>query len=287
MELFRIIKSDGKKAMSDFGGRAVSAFIIILLFGMGINLFQSFLHFFLSGAESALYDFYVLYDVNPKTLAVTGAAALLWFFVMPALGTGHKKLNLAFAEGRNESVALIFEMFSSPKKYFGTLVFAFAKALRLLFTFAFAALPGGALFFVTEKFLPESAGLPGILRTSLFLISVFLLALCFFIGIIFIQRWSLADYYFASGRGPLESFSLSVKATKGRLTDIIAFRCSFVGWVPLSLLILPMLWSVPFYALSCGIYFRYLMECRERALAEIPEIEIEEEPGKEEPMPEE
>ena len=58
---------------------------------------------------------------------------------------------------------------------------------------------------------------------------------------------------------------------KGLCTDIISFKISFIGWGILSFLILPFLWSAPYYALSNAIYAKYLMERYERSLAQVPE----------------
>ena len=93
----------------------------------------------------------------------------------------------------------------------------------------------------------------------------------FFLAFIFVQRWSLAVYYRALGNGICKSFSLSAKAAKGMHTNIISFKFSFIGWGILSLLILPLIWTVPYYGISNAIFAKYLMERYEHSLAQVPE----------------
>ena len=95
--------------------------------------------------------------------------------------------------------------------------------------------------------------------------------LCTFLAFIFVQRWSLAVYYRALGNGVWKSFALSAKASKGFGTRIISFKFSFIGWGIFSLLVLPLIWTVPYYGISNAIFAKYLMERYEHSLAKVPE----------------
>ena len=277
MELFRIIKSDARRAMRSFIGRAVASVMITTLAYLAVNLTESVLLFIFSGEESLFYDFYSLADTSPEVLAITAGAAVIWLFVMPALLLGHAKLNLAFAEGKDESISLLFDMFSSFKKFIGSAVFALCLGLRFILTFAAALVPGGVLFYLAEAFLHPASRTAEILKISACCIAIGLMTLCVALWVMFVQRWYLAPYYRACGNTVHKSFALSVKATKGIRTNIISFKFSFIGWGLISFFILPLLWSVPYYALSNAIYSKYLMERYERSLAEVPEnIEPEE-----------
>ena len=52
--------------------------------------------------------------------------------------------------------------------------------------------------------------------------------------------------------------------------ELFSLRLSFFWWAILSLLVLPMLYTVPYYCASVAIYARYRMEYRRRADEEPP-----------------
>ena len=62
---------------------------------------------------------------------------------------------LSFAEGKDESIAQLFDMFSSFKKFFGSAVFAVAFCVRHILVFAAALLPGGAFFWFAKTYIPD------------------------------------------------------------------------------------------------------------------------------------
>lgn len=264
--------------MRSFGGRAVASVMIVFLAYLAINLTHAVLLFVFSGAESLYADFYGLAETTSEVLAVTGGAAAVYLLVMPALFLGYTKLYLAFAEGKDESISVIFDMFSSFRKFIGSAAFAVMLGIRYLLTFAAAVLPGGAFFYFAYNYIPSANRTLEILKIAACCIAIAIIFLCIGLWLIFIQRWSLAPYYFAGGNGVHKSFAFSAKATKGMNTRIISFRFSFIWWVIPSVLILPLLWSIPFYFLSDAIFAKYLMEKYERFLAQAPEISIPEEP---------
>ena len=168
--------------------------------------------------------------------------------------------------------------FSSFKKYIGSFFFGIGYAARIFLSLAIAVLPGGAFLWFAETYIPEGSRTLSILKISACGIAVTIMILCISLALIFIQRWSLAVYYYAEGEGIRKSFALSVKAAKGNHARILNFKFSFAVWGVVSLLILPLIWTVPYYELSNAIFAKYLMERYERSLAEVPEIiETEEE----------
>ena len=265
-----MIKGDARRAMHFCGGRAVASLMIISLAHLSVSLTETLLLFLFFGSESLYYDFYSFYNRSPEVIAITAVAAVLWFLFIPALLLGYTKLHLSFAEGNDESISVLFEMFSSFKKFIGSAVFFVVFAARYIFVFGVALLPGGAFFWFAQNYINPASRTIEILKTIAVSISVIITVLCVFLAIIFVQRWSLAAFYRISGNGIFKSFSLSAKATKGLYTRIIGFKCSFLGWGILSFFVLPLLWAIPYYSISNAIFSKYLMEKYEHSLAEIP-----------------
>ena len=253
------------------GGRTVASVIIVALAFLCISLTESVLLTVFCGTDVFTSDILSLAETYPEAVFITAGSAVVWIFVIPALLLGYVKLHLAFAEGKDESISLLFDMFSSFRKFIGSAFFFLAFAARCILVFSAAILPGGAFFWFSETYIPEGTRTLEILKISAFFIAFAIIALCIFLAFIFIQRWNLAPYYRVCGNGIHKSFSLSAKAAKGLCTDIISFKISFIGWGILSFLILPFLWSAPYYALSNAIYAKYLMERYERSLAQVPE----------------
>ncbi len=270
MELFRIIKKDARRALRGCIGRTAAAAMIIAMAYLAISLTQSVLLFIFSGAESLYYDFYSIADYSPETLAVSGIMSLVYFFLMYPLFIGYTKLHFAFAEGKDESINTLFDMFSSAKKYFPSVFFFIIFSLKRILALLWLA-PGMALCCCAYNFIPEGTATLEILKIAALIVSLSVVIVGAGIYLVFIQRWHLAPYYFISGNGIMKSFSLSVKASKGIRGDILRFKLSFIGWALLSFFILPLLWSVPYYFVSSAIYSKYLMEKYEHSLAQVPE----------------
>ena len=253
------------------GGRTIASVMIIALAYLSISITESVLLMIFCGSDAIYQDIYTLAENHPEALYITAGAAFFWIFLIPALLLGFTKLCLSFAEGNDESIATLFDMFSSFKKFIGSAFFAAAFAIRYLFVFGVALLPGGAFFWFAETYIPDGNRTLQLLKISACCVAVAIMILCVFLAVIFVQRWNLAAYYRAAGTGIHKSFSLSAKATKGIYTRIISFKFSFIGWGVLSLLILPLIWAVPFYGISNAIFAKYLMERYEHSLAKVPE----------------
>lgn len=275
MELFRVIKSDARCAMRFCGGRAVASVLIIFLAYLAVSLTESVLLFVFAGADALYLDYSAFENVPAEVLYITGGAAAVYILLMSALGIGYTKLHFAFADGRDESIVTLFDMFSSVKKFLGSVFFFIEYALRSLIVLAIAILPGGAFFWFIMEYIKPAGRTAEILQIFAYCVAVIIMLLCLSLGLIFIQRWALAEYYYISGNGIIKSFALSAKATKGLCTLMIRFKISFFGWALLSFLVLPALWSIPYYSLSKAIFAKYLMERYERSLAEIPGEEPE------------
>lgn len=270
MELFRVIRRDARCALRFCGGRAAACVLIIFLAYLAISLTESILLFVFAGMESLYLDYAALSKISPEVLYISGGSAAVYIFVISALAFGHTKLHFAFAEGKDENITMLFDGFSSLKRLFGCIFFYLGYGIRAAVSLAAAAIPGTAIFYAAWKFIPESGRTIEILRIAVCCIAVAVVILCLSLALIFIQRWALAEYYYVNGSGIIKSFSLSAKAAKGLCTTIIKFKLSFFGWALVSLFILPLLWSVPYYSVAKAIFAKYLMERYERSLAEVP-----------------
>ena len=253
------------------GGRTIASVMIIALAYLAVSLTESVLYIIFCGSDAFYLDVLSLAKTYDEAVYITAGAAFFHLLFLPALMIGYTKLLLSFAEGKDESITTLFDMFSSFKKFIGSAFFGVSLIARYVITFALALLPGGAFLWFSETYIPDGNRTAQLLKISACCVAVSIMILCTFLAFIFVQRWSLAVYYRALGNGVWKSFALSAKAAKGFGTRIISFKFSFIGWGFVSLLILPLIWVLPYYGISNAIYAKYLMERYEHSLAEVPE----------------
>ena len=272
MELHRMIRKDARRLLSVVWGRSLAAGLILFGVYLLIVTSESALLFTFSGEDVFSFSALDLQAASTEALVIAGGAVLVSLLTLPPLALGYARLHISFAEGRTEGLEPLFLFFSSVKKLFTSVIFSVALALRMWICFSLALTPG-VLLTGFLWYMPVTSRTLQMLQIGACLLSVLLLLLCLSLALIFSRRWFLAPYYFASGESVHRSFSLSVRATKGRYVELMRFSLSFFGWAVLSLLILPMLWCVPYYSAASALYAKYLMERYARSLEpEEPEI---------------
>ena len=270
MELFRIIKKDARKALHSCGGRTVAGAMIFALAYLAVYITETIVFYIFCGEEN-LSNYEMIWNGSKEALIITIGALLLYYVLVFPLAWGYKKLTLAFAEGKDESINTLFDMYSSGKKYFSSVLFTFLFFIKRILVLVFMTAPGLGLMYCSANFIPRGSATLEILRIGATIISGSVAIVGGFGSLAVIQRWHLAPYYFASGSGICKSFALSVKASAGIRGEIFRFKLSFIGWALLSFFVLPLLYSVPYYFMATAIHAKYLMEKYEHSLAVVPE----------------
>lgn len=267
MELYRMIKKDAKRLLRSVWGRSLAAGLIVTALALLITSAESAFLFVFSDGDFLDPEALVLSATSTESLVITVSAAVLTVLLVPQGLRGMKKLHLSFLDGEEKGLSPLFESFSPFWRFLDTSAFWCLLFARTLLGFIVAMTPGTALLWFIGTYMPKTSRTLQLLEIGACLLSVLLILLCLTLWLIFCQRWFLAPYYFAEGNSAHRSFSLSIKATKGRRTAIFGFHLSFFGWAVLSVLILPLLWAVPYYETASAVFARYLMERYERSLA--------------------
>lgn len=274
MEFHRRIKKSARASLQGSWGQAVAIVFTVL----GVYLL-------ISALEQALYlvlglsgfldvfntpEFYLDDSLNTDLGAVlsTGFSSLLLFLLGAPLTAGSAGWYFSLSAGTPLGFEGLFRPFTSGRSYIRVLGAALLVGVRsALWGVAFLLPPGAlaALFLWASGTdnLPVSAMLINIG----FAISQLLFAIALFFFFVFLQRYSLV-YYLLADRPQVSAaraVGMSVKMMKNHKWESVSLRISFVGWHLLSLLILPMLYTAPFYHASMAIYSRYVIECFQRA----------------------
>ena len=89
MELFRIIKSDAKRAMRFCGGRTIAAMFAVVLALIAVNLTETVFLLIFAGPEAFYSDIYTLAETYPAVIPVLAGSCVLWLLLVPAIIIGY------------------------------------------------------------------------------------------------------------------------------------------------------------------------------------------------------
>ena len=271
MELYRIIKRDSRSILKSCWGRSVAAVFIILAVYLLLTVFESVMMIIFSDEDVASMSLFDVGNVSVPILVITAFASVVATIVFPALLIGFKRLHFSFANDEDTDISALFDVFSSLKFIARAIVFYAMLIFKYIFFTVLAFLPGSVLVAAARFYIAPETKNMSVLQICAYCVGVVVTLPCLSLFAIYAQKWFAAEYYLSEGKNPSEAFKLSAKATRGLNISIIRFKLSFFGWALLSLLLLPALWSLPYYSVSKALYAKYLMEKYERSLADFPE----------------
>lgn len=132
------------------------------------------------------------------------------------------------------------------------------------------------LFFLRFLHLILFLLLPAILAASVYLrvrasavsaaslaVNIIGTALLLFISLVFsgvsVQKYSKAVYFFAGNEAVsvMNAIRMSAASTQGKLMKIFCFKCSFLPWLMSGILLLPLMFVLPYYEESFIFYCMY------------------------------
>ncbi len=171
--------------------------------------------------------------------------ALRWFWQVTA--------------GSNPSVGEIFYYFSSPKRFFKTVALSVVTYIIIMLAAVVCMLPSAVMSELTSPDFYNEIGLqmPVLMEALRSLVVVLhvigLLLLCFF------AAGPLLSFTVVFSEPELSVFgtlSCTMKLAKGLRFNFTVFVFSFFGWALASILILPLIFSIPYFLSSLTVYGR-------------------------------
>ncbi len=136
------------------------------------------------------------------------------------------------------------------------------------FWFLLLSLPSAGLLAFSRLWAKSNGSSPNeqLIAGACFVTACILLGISLLFAAIWTMRYALAPFVLLcepSDCGVLQAISYSVRATRGRLTEIFLFELSFLGWHLLDILVLPMLYCVPYMSTARGLFARFLIQSYE------------------------
>lgn len=272
-DLRRMVKRNARLALTGRWGLAVAIVLVVMSLWMALNLLEA-------GVFEALglkpyVDVYNTPDnfmddlpnTTPLYLWVTLGMTFVAVLVGAPLNIGVNDWFLGLTDGAAPPFGQIFRPYGN-RTFFRAVWLEISIYLRtMLWAALLSAVPAGVLAFSVWFFeqgartnTEQALSVMGIiLGAGLLLAAVVFLAAV-------VTRYTLAPYLLCSryAKTVRQALRLSVHYTKGHRWEIVAFFLSFLPWLLLTPLVLPVLWIYPYMQMSTALFARYLIEAGSR-----------------------
>lgn len=192
--------------------------------------------------------------------AGTAFFAALTFFLLAPLALGLLRFIWRMIFGVCDNPVSVFYYFSSKKLYTKAMRLMLSLTLRLLFFGALVFLPAIIVDLFTGVRIYEIIGIPIPLWTSnLYYLSVFLKTVA---GVILV--FIMARYYFApflviadENIDTSEAVHMSGVLSGKTMLDLIYLFFSMLGWIILSVLVIPLIFTMPYLLTALSVHVRF------------------------------
>lgn len=210
---------------------------------------------------------------SPGVLLTELLSLLLLFILWGPLQLGVQRWFWRLSGGADDTVGGLFHYFSSGRLYARSLAFRILYSLRLLLIGVVSFLPAVIAYVLVSPDFYAAIGVRApVTMTSLWSLPSAL----FLIGLVAYIAWSLR-YFLApyllmndSTLTPSQALKLSVKATKGSRGAFFGFQLTFLGWLLLCLLGLPILFVFPYMTAARAVFARYAVHAYNTRLQRTP-----------------
>ncbi len=186
--------------------------------------------------------------------------AILIFFVISPLFLGALYYFRRLLWNQNDSVLVIFKYFSSAAEYKRTLHFSLLIAARLLLLSAVLYLPCIIVCLLSNEQIYSlfNLSLP-VWTSNLWTLNSFL-AIIASLALVFVMlKYYLAPFVFVSNDtvDPAEAVNMSTIISKRTGADFFGLAISFIGWILVSFLVAPLIFTLPYFMASYGVHCRF------------------------------
>ena len=267
------IRRNTREMLRNSWGKAVALTVTVI----AVTLLGAMLESVIGGLTGThgLAALFVIYRgsisaLTPARLAASMAltlgvgAAELMLLCPLLLGISEWFTGLSYGICEND-MGVVFRHYRSSRRFFRAVWLYLNIAVRSWFYMALLLLPGSLMIGASELFTRGNpSSLDRIMAVMGMAMGICLLILGGITGWIFTRRYSLAPYLVIrkDSLTARQAIQQSIQATRGFKTSYAWFQFSFAPWWLLSMLMLPLFYTVP-YVWGCNaLYARTLLEAR-------------------------
>lgn len=218
----------------------------------------------------------VLSIIINSTVAYTVFAILIFFLFSP-LVLGFLRYFWRLLFGQTDKSFCIFYYFTDWKNYFRSLRFLFSVFFRIILGYLIFSVPVFALKLITGTWLYSflNVSIP-IWTANLSNIISFLKLIAFAATFFYVIKFYLSAMLFVADENMdiAEALHLSTVISRRTRFDFIFFVFSFLGWILLSLLTIPLILTLPYMIISYLIHCSYDVEAFNEEITKINQDDI-------------
>ena len=267
MSIRQTIKKNALGSLKHHWGRAIG----ILLFLASINalflLLEQFFCYLLSLnviEEPALVVdlFHGRIQITSSMAIVTAAFAIVSFVLMTPLLFGMTKWYFHQVGGERPALQTLFSYFYSVRDLFRSIVLRIIITVRAVLWGLLFAIPSGLIFWAIQMVDQWKSEYTLLLNAALLLLEGVVTLIMALLWFCWIQRYFLVDYLFVSEAemGLHAMIKKSVRIMTKNRVQTAALYGSFLPWILLSVLVVPLLFVLPYLFSSAAINARVLLE---------------------------
>ena len=168
---------------------------------------------------------------------------------------------------QDDSVLVIFQYFSNKAEYKRALYFSFIIGIKLVFVAVVLYLPCLVVWILSNEQIYSffDMSLP-IWSSNLWALNSFL-AFVASLALVFVMlKYYLAPFVFVSNDSidPAEAVNMSTIISKRTGADFFGLVLSFAGWIVLSFLVAPLVFTLPYFIASYCVHCRFAVTAYNR-----------------------
>ena len=189
-------------------------------------------------------------------------SALFTFFIVLPLAFGVLRFFWRNMFSVNDYPISVFYYFSDSKLYKRCIKLSFLLLLKAIIPSLILAIPVVALWLVTKGIVFEWMNISIPLWTAnLTYIYIFVKNLAIIILLIYMFKFYLAPLFIISDENMDvdEAIHMSTVISKKSSLDFSYLLFSFCGWILLSLLVLPLIFTLPYFFSAYTVHFRFVV----------------------------
>lgn len=192
--------------------------------------------------------------------------ALVAFAIFP-LGLGVMYFFRRLIWDSKDSVLVIFKYFSNLREYIRALNFTFLLLSKVATAALITFSPCIVIWLLSSEDVYKTFGLSlPIWASNLWTLNSFFVIVAIFILIFVMLKYYLAPFIFASNDdiSPAEAITMSTIISKRTGADFFGLAVSFAGWILLSFLVAPLIFTLPYFLTSYSVHCRFAITAYNR-----------------------
>lgn len=161
---------------------------------------------------------------------------------------------------QNDDALIIFKYFSNKVEYKRALHLVFSIAVRFVFAATVLYLPCIIVWLLSNEqiYALFNLSLP-VWTSNLWTLNFFLGVISAFALVFVMLKYYLSPFIFVSNDriDPAEAVNMSIIISKRTGADFFGLVISFIGWILVSFLVAPLIFTLPYFMASYGVHCRF------------------------------